>query len=307
MRHIICDMAERLETSWLELLVLVGETGSLTAAADILGMAQPNASRRLSLLERRLGVKLFVRGARGSEPTPAGTVAINRAARVLEEIDALVEETQSVAGSGAARIMASQTISEYLMPEFLAALSATEPGIRMSFEVGNSHQVLRALRRGRIDLGFIEGAQKPTEFGVTPIALDHLVTVVEPSHPWSKTKTIEAAELARTPLVSREEGSGTREVLVRALRPLSLTPPALEVHSNAAVRTAVLSGVAPTVISQLAVAEDLRTGRLVAVTVAGIDLQRRLLAVWNAPRQKRFDAALAQLREGVAAQTRGSR
>src|SRR5699024_11951829 len=130
MRHIICDMAERLETSWLELLVLVGETGSLTAAADILGMAQPNASRRLSLLERRLGVKLFVRGARGSEPTPAGTVAINRAARVLEEIDALVEETQSVAGSGAARIMASQTISEYLMPEFLAALSATEPGIR---------------------------------------------------------------------------------------------------------------------------------------------------------------------------------
>src|SRR5699024_11710413 len=125
----------------------------------------------------------------------------------------------------------------------------------MSFEVGNSHQVLRALRRGRIDLGFIEGAHKPTEFGVTPIALDHLVTVVAPSHSWSKTNTIEAAELARTPLVSREEGSGTREVLVRALRPLTLTPPALEVHSNAAVRTAVLSGVAPTVISQLAVAD----------------------------------------------------
>src|SRR5699024_10994265 len=97
----------------------------------------------------------------------------------------------------------------------------------------------------------------------------------------------------------------TREVLVRALRPLTLTPPALEVHSNAAVRTAVLSGVAPTVISQLAVAEDLRTGRLVAVTVAGIDLQRGLLAVWNAPRQNRFDAALAQLREGFDSTIRG--
>src|SRR5699024_7206233 len=144
-------------------------------------------------LERRLGVKLFVRGARGSEPTPAGTVAINRAARVLEEIDALVEEAQSVAGSDAARIMAYQTISEYLMPEFLAALSATEPAIRMRVEVGISHEVVRALRRRRIDLGFVEVSQKPTEFGVSPIALDHLVTVVEPSHPWSNTKTIEAA------------------------------------------------------------------------------------------------------------------
>lgn len=307
MRHIIKDMAERLETSWLELLVLVGETGSLTAAAEILGVAQPNASRRLSLLERRLGVQLFRRGARGSEPTPAGRVAIDRAARVLEEIDTLVEEAQSVAGTGSARIMASQTISEYLMPEFLAALSATEPGIRMSFEVGNSNQVIRALRRSRIDLGFIEGVHTPGDFDAMPIALDRLVTVVAPGHPWATTKAIEAAELARTPLVSREEGSGTREVLVRALRPLLLTPPALEVHSNAAVRTAVLSGVAPTVISQLAVAEDLRAGRLVAVDVAGIDLQRRLLAVWNAPRQKRFDAPLAQLRDGIAARTRGSR
>jgi len=75
----------------------------------------------------------------------------------------------------------------------------------MSFEVGNSQQVLRPLLRGRIDLGFIEGSHKATEFGVTPITLDYLVTVVAPGHPWPKTKTSAAAELARTPPISREK------------------------------------------------------------------------------------------------------
>lgn len=82
--HIIADMGQRLETSSLELLVALGETGSLTAAAEALGLAQPNVSRRLSAVERRLGVELFARGPRGSAPTPAGTVAIARVRRVLE-------------------------------------------------------------------------------------------------------------------------------------------------------------------------------------------------------------------------------
>lgn len=291
------DMPQRLETSWLELLVLVGETGSLTAAAHALGVAQPNASRRLSLLERRLGVQLFRRGPRGTEPTPAGRVAIERASAVLNDIEALIEETRRAAGSGDARIMASQTISEYLMPTFLAALNAAEPGIRLTFDVGNSQQVLVALRRGRIDLGFIEGAHVPSRVGTMPIAVDPLITVVKPSHPWAKLRRIDALELARTPLVCREEGSGTREVLSRALAPNTLAPPAIEVRSNAAVRTAVLSGVAPTVISRLAVANDLRSGALVPVEVDGIDLQRRFLAVWNEPRPRRFDTALEQLRK----------
>lgn len=296
MGHIIFDMAERLETSWLELLVLLGETGSLTAAGEALGLAQPNASRRLSALERRLGVELFTRGPRGSVPTPAGQVAITRAIRILEEMDTLVEESRAAAGSGAARIMASQTISESLMPMFLAALSASEPGVRVTFDVGNSRHVLSALHRRRIDLGFIEGAQTPSGVEGTVIGGDRLVVVTPPTHPWARAGSVTPEDLSSTPLVCREEGSGTREVLERALTPLPIAPPALVVHSNAAVRTAVLGGVAPTVISELAVAEDLRAGRLIDVSVSGIDLRRRLLAVWNPPRQRRFDHALKHLR-----------
>src|SRR5690625_4454600 len=124
-------MAQRIGTAGLELLVQVGTTGSLSAAAQSLGLTQPNASRRLSLLERQLGVRLFERGARGSDPTAAGRVAIAHAARLLEDLDTLVEETRNAAGAGTARIMASQTISEHLMPEFLSALSADRKSTRL--------------------------------------------------------------------------------------------------------------------------------------------------------------------------------
>jgi len=146
-------------------------------------------------------------------------------------------------------------------------------------------------------LGFIEGAEDPGDVGVTPIAMDHLLTVVAPTHPWARVGHIDAERLARTPLVCREEGSGTRDVLARALAPLKMAPPALEVHSNAAVRTAVISGVTPTVISNLAVRSDLERGRLVAVYVTGIDLRRRLLSVWNTPYPTRFDSALMRLKD----------
>lgn len=168
--------------------------------------------------------------------------------------------------------------------------------ITVTFDVGNSRHVLSALRRRRIDFGFIEGAQTPSGVEGAVIGTDRLVVIALPAHLWARSGSVTPQHLAKTPLVCREEGSGTREVLERSLTPLTLAPPALVVHSNAAVRTAVLGGVGPTVISELAVAEDLRSGRLVEVSVNGIELRRRLLAVWNAPRQSRFDDALMHLR-----------
>jgi DNA-binding transcriptional LysR family regulator len=94
-----------------------------------------------------------------------------------------------------------------------------------------------------------------------------------------------ASELARTPLVTREAGSGTRDTLTAALRQAvgeetQQPPPALELSSAAAVRAAVLAGAGPAVISRLAVADDLAVGRLHAITVRELDLRRRLQAIW---------------------------
>jgi DNA-binding transcriptional LysR family regulator len=90
-----------------------------------------------------------------------------------------------------------------------------------------------------------------------------------------------AATLATTPFVARETGSGTRTVLERALGEVSMVDPVLELSSTAAVRAAVAAGAGPAALSVHAVRDDIAAGRLVPIAVTGLDLTRRLHAVWT--------------------------
>lgn len=111
--------------------------------------------------------------------------------------------------------------------------------------------------------------------------------MVGPRHPWARRRSgVPAAELARTPLVLREEGSGTREVLDRALAAHGGTaPPMLQLASTTALKAAAVSGAGPVVVSDLAVADEVAAGRLVCVPVPELDLSRPLRAVWPAGRR----------------------
>ena len=117
------------------------------------------------------------------------------------------------------------------------------------------------------------------------IGHDELVVIVRPDHPWAhRDQPLEPGELAAAKIVSREEGSGTRDVLAAALSAaLSARitmPVALALSTTAAVRSAVLAGAGPAVLSELTVAEDISSRRLIQVPVAGVNLRRSLRAVW---------------------------
>jgi DNA-binding transcriptional LysR family regulator len=146
--------------------------------------------------------------------------------------------------------------------------------------------VLARVSDGRADLGFVEGPNVPRSLRSKTVGHDRLVLVVPPGHPWARRRAVTPAELAATPLVSREEGSGTREVLaaalVRSLGPgAAQAPAALSLSTTSAIRAAVLAGAAPAVLSRLSVGDDLAAGRLVHVEVTGLDLRRPLRAVWR--------------------------
>jgi DNA-binding transcriptional LysR family regulator len=107
------------------------------------------------------------------------------------------------------------------------------------------------------------------------------VVVVPPGHPWTR-KEVEPDELAATPLVTLEPGAGPRQAFERAvsaMAPPRRARPLLELSATAAVRSAVLAGTAPGVLSDLAVRDDLMAGRLHRVPVRGLDLTRELRVV----------------------------
>jgi DNA-binding transcriptional LysR family regulator len=275
----------------LEILLAVARTGSLSAAGREAGLTQQAVSARLAALEARTGVRLASRTPRGTRLTPQGAVVAQWADRLMHlaaEVDAGLAALRDDSRS-TLRVSASLTVAEHLLPGWLVSLQADaarrgETPIRVVLTATNSDQVIDQVRDGGADLGFIEGPTVPPGMRSRVVGHDELVLVVPPGHPWARRSAgVDAAELAGTPLVTREPGSGTRDFLTAALG-VPQTQPALELSTAAAVRAAVLAGAAPAVVSRLAAGDDLRSGRLRAVPLTGLDLRRDLRAIWTGPR-----------------------
>jgi len=276
----------------LQLLLDVAATGSIGAAARVHGITQQAASARLRTVEGLVGLTLLDRQPHGSRLTDAGTAVAAWAERVVA---AAVELDDAVAalrhqGTARLRVAASMTIAEHLVPRWLVALRTRFPGgptgPAVTLTATNSDEVVRLVRGGGADLGFVEGPAAPSGLHAQVIAADRLVLVVSGQHPWAhRNRAVGARELAGTPLVTREPGSGTRSAFQAAMAVAlgagaQLSEPVAEFGTATAVREAVRAGLAPAVLSDLTVADDLSSGRLVAVRTAGLHLRRELRAVW---------------------------
>ncbi|MFR9726675.1 LysR family transcriptional regulator [Streptomyces sp. MS19] len=273
------------DLSAFDLLLSVAELGSIGAAARAHAITQPTASARLSGLERGLGIALLDRSARGSRLTPDGALVADWARTAVGAAAALDVGITSLRRSRESRVpvAASLTVAEYLLPHWLAALRPAAEGTSVALTTGNSDDVAAAVLAGTARLGFVEGPDVPAGLTAATVGRDTLTVIVAPGHRWARRRSgITAAELAGAPLVSRERGSGTRRYLERALRrgtPAPLEEPLLELSSTTAIKAAVAEGVAPAVLSSLAVAAELAAGTLVGVPVIGIDLTRDLRVV----------------------------
>jgi DNA-binding transcriptional LysR family regulator len=276
----------------------VGRHGSMAAAASVLGVSQQALSARMRTLERTTGATLLARTPSGSHLTEQGRLVVGWAEDVLDAADRLEAGLRSIRSGVSHRlaIAASQTIAEHLVPHWLVELRSVEqagaeqapgfPPTVVELTVANSTGVLELVRDGKAGLGFIETPHLPSDLVTEHVRDDELLVVTAPGHPWARRRgPLELAEIAATPLVMREAGSGTRDTLTDHLA--AQDPPlrpviAMELGTSAAVRSAIAAGVGPGVLSRLAVRDDLVLGRLVAVEVAGPPLTRQLTAVWRA-------------------------
>jgi DNA-binding transcriptional LysR family regulator len=152
--------------------------------------------------------------------------------------------------------------------------------------MGNTAHVADWVAAGDAELGFVEGPRPPGRLRSKELLADRLVIVVARDHPWSRRRTpVTARELAATPLVLREPGSGTRDVLAEALRAHGLDViAAMELGSTTAIKAAAATGAGPAVLSALAVRSELHAGQLVAVACPELTLNRSIRAIWAAAR-----------------------
>ncbi|MFK0292775.1 LysR family transcriptional regulator [Streptomyces sp. NPDC090442] len=269
----------------LDLLLSVIELGSLGRAAQAHGITQPAASSRIRYLERLIGTPVLERTPVGSRPTEAGALIAELARDVVEAAQRLNTSVASLLKErdSQLRVAASQTVAEYLFPRWLAALRSQAPQAMVTLEVGNSAQASQAVLAGRARIGFIESPRILKGLESRTVARDQLLVVVAPRHAWARRSAIDVQELARTPMIQREEGSGTRLSFERALTaqvPHYQPVPLLELSSTTAIKNAAIGGIGPAVLSTLTVTAELAAKTLVAVNVSGFEAWRSLRAVW---------------------------
>jgi molybdate transport repressor ModE-like protein len=289
----------------LRLLVALARTGSISMAAAELGISQQAASVRMRRLEASVDIALLTRSTRGSLLTAEGATAAAWAAEVVEAAERFQAGVTALRAHGGEplTIAASLTVAEYLLPRWLIALREADAGAQAAVTAANSEHVVELVRSGAARLGFIEsplGTGDLAGLEQLTVARDELVVVVAPGHAWAARRDIGAAELARTPLIAREHGSGTRLAAERMLADAghAVVPPLVELPTTAAIRTTVAAGAAPAVLSILAVRDDLTAGRLVRVRVRGIRFVRELRAI-HRPGMER-GAAVGALVDAIA-------
>ena len=192
---------------------------SFTKAAQELFISQPAISKHVNELEREYGVSLFERMGSRISLTKAGLLMLDHANRILNDYQKMDFDMNALQknSKGELRVGASTTISQYVMPEAIAYFRRQYPDIRITMLSGNSREIEAALEGGRIDIGMVEGIIRQPHLRYTPFMDDELVAIVSTRSRLTVGDVITIDELRSLPLVIREFGSGTLDVIRHAL------------------------------------------------------------------------------------------
>lgn len=252
----------------LSVFVAVAEAGSTTGAAHALSMSQSAVSSALSELETALAEQLFDRRGRKLHLNDFGRLLLPRVCALLEQVDGIVNAGRD--GGGMLRIAASTTISNYILPPFLARYHTTlakgASGSKVTLLEGNTQEVLDSVRNCNADAGLIESSCSVDEFLVEHWMDDELLVVAGREHPLAKPGAADKETLRGADWIARKRCSGTREVLESKIAPL-LGPLhiALELANSETIRRTVLAGYGVTCLSSHIVGRDVAEGALVNI------------------------------------------
>jgi DNA-binding transcriptional LysR family regulator len=295
-----------IETRHLKIFVSVYRTRSFTKAAEELYTSQPTVSEHIQNLETRLKCRLFDRLGRSILPTVEADALYPRAIAILEDLRRLEEEigmTRSLV-AGELLIGASTIPGSYILPAIATAFKRSYPNISFEIRIQDSARIVSEVAGNELHLGVV-GAKIPTaKLKYQPLIDDQLILIAAGSHPAPLTVTID--ELCRLPFIVRERGSGTRKsteaLLAKQQRNLDQLNVCATMGSGAAVKEAVKGNLGVSVISRLAVQNELDCGTLREIVISGVTMQQSFYVVTSQKRTlpKHYDEFLKHLMKLVS-------
>jgi len=276
-----------LENFRLVVFRAVAEHLSFRKAAEELYLTQPAVSLQIKALEEDLSVQLFDRTGPRIVLTQAGNTLLGYTHQVHALLAQAEQAVTALSGGHAGHLAlgASTTIAQYVLPQLLGDFRREYPRVQPTLISGNTEHIVAAVVQQQIALGFIEGPAHSRDVKAEPFLVDELVLIVPAAHEWAERGSIASSEIATTPLLMRERGSGTRRVVGIALEHCHVKRSALhivmELDSTEAIKSAVEAGLGVGFVSRWAIAKDLRVGnRLRIVEIEGLRIRRDFLVIY---------------------------
>jgi DNA-binding transcriptional LysR family regulator len=257
----------------LQVFYTVARLLSFTKAAETLHMTQPAVTFQVRQLEDHFDTRLFDRTHNRVALTEAGRKAYEYAEEIFSLYAEMENTVKELTGdvSGALTMGASTTIAEYMLPALLRGFTLEFPDINLRLKVSNTEGIVSMVENSMIDLGVVEGPVANKNLLVEVCRVDQLVVVVPPGHEIAKRKSIPLEDIMTYPFICREEGSGTREVIMDHMVKLGLDRNnlnvSLELGSPESIKGAVEAGMGISIASLATLEKELKLGTLVAVTL----------------------------------------
>ena len=264
----------------LHIFCKVVDLKSFSQAGRAVHLSQPTVSSHIKDLEDHFDCRLVDRLAKETLPTKAGRLLYRYAKRMI----ALRDEAESAMAAfkgklkGSLELGGSTIPGAFVLPAVIGAFSAHFPEVNVSLSIADTHQIIEAILSGDVELGVVGAVSTHASILQTPLVEDEMRLVVPSDHRWSGKKRITTNQLFSEPFIAREHGSGTLKSIQASFSEAGLNIKDLKViariGSTEAIRQGIKNRLGVSILSAIAVSDDVTAGNLQTLTIDDLNLKR---------------------------------
>ena len=264
----------------LQIFCKVVDLKSFSRAGQAVHLSQPTVSSHIKDLEDHFDCRLIDRLAKEAVPTKAGRLLYRYAKRMIS----LRDETESAMAAftgdikGSLEIGGSTIPGVYVLPAIIGAFTTRYPEVDISLAIADTHQIINAILSGKLELGIVGALSSDAGILQKRLVEDTMCLVVPADHRWASKTRITAGQLVTEPFIIREAGSGTLKSIQASFAEAGLGFGDLKVvarmGSTEAIRQAIKNRMGVSILSAIAVSEDVAAGKLKTLAIDGLNLKR---------------------------------
>lgn len=264
----------------LHIFCKVVDLKSFSRAGRAVHLSQPTVSSHIKDLEEHFDCRLIDRLAKEALPTKAGRLLYRYSKRMIvlrDEIESAMAEFKGKI-KGSLDLGGSTIPGAFVLPDIIGAFTTRFPEVNVSLTIADTQQIIDTILAGDLELGVVGAVASHANVVQTRLVDDEMCLVVPTGHRWAGKKRITAQQLFSEPFIIREQGSGTLKSIQNSFLEGGFNVNDLKIvariGSTEAIRQGVKGGIGVTILSSIAVAEDVAAGKLYTLSIDGLNLKR---------------------------------